>query len=99
MLLLLSDALGSLDGSGGADQPAKVATDTFGADDAGLASRVVEADSLVTAIHAGGVAASATDATLTIDLRIDDGLAVEVGRQDEIGQLLTYERLQLLDAT
>ena len=46
------DALGLGDGTGGTDDAAEVATDTLGADDAGLARGAVEDDGLMAAVVA-----------------------------------------------
>ena len=58
----------------------------LGANDTRQAGGGVEADGLVASIHARDVAAPAPDALLAVDFRIDDGIAVEVGRQIELGQ-------------
>lgn len=48
----------------------------LGADDVGLAGCVVKGDGLMAAVLTGGEAASATDAALAVNLRIDNGSAV-----------------------
>ena len=50
-------------------------THTVLSDDAGLTGGAVEADGLMTAVHARGVAASAANATLTVDVGIDNRLS------------------------
>ena len=87
-LLFLLDSLGNADGARGADQAAEVTADTLGDNDAGLTVGCVEDDGLMAAVHTRDVATSATDAPLAVNLRKDDGLAVEVGGGDEVRQLL-----------
>lgn len=85
------DTLRRTDGTSGADEAAEMAAHTLCADDARPARGWVEGDGLMSAVHAGGIAPSAADAALKVYFRIDDGVAVEVARQDEVGQLLAYE--------
>ena len=59
-LLFFGDSFGHANGTGGADKTAEVAAYALCADDAGLACIGVEVDSLMAAIHAGSIAASAT---------------------------------------
>ena len=66
----------------------------FRADDTGLAGVVVEGDGLMTAVHARDVAAAAADALVTVNLREDDGLAVEVSGSNEVRQLLADEGIE-----
>jgi len=82
-LFLLLDALRQADGTSGADEAAQVATDAAGAHDVGLARGCVEGDGLVAAVVAGGVATATADAHVAVNLRIDDGGAVEFGGQKE----------------
>lgn len=85
------DSPGAADSASGTYEPAEVAAYALGADDAGLACHGVEADGLVTSVHAGGVTASATDAALGVDPGIDDGAAIEIRRGDKVGQLFAYK--------
>ena len=78
-LLFLGDTFGHANGTGGTDKTAEVTSYTLGADDAGLACLGVEADSLVTAIHAGGIAAPAANAAFPVNHRINNGIAVQIG--------------------
>ena len=98
MDLFLVDSLCHANGSRGADQAAEVAADALGADEARLSGVAVEDDGLVAAIHAGGVAAPAAHALVAVDLRIDNGFAVEVGGCDEVRHFLSYEVGQAGDA-
>lgn len=86
VFVFLFDALREANGAGGADEAAEVATDTARAHDAWLAQGGVEGDGLVATVVAGGVAAAATDAHVAVNLRIDDGRAVEVGGQIDCGR-------------
>ncbi len=58
----------------------------------------IEGDGLMAAVLVGGVATAAADALLTVEVGIHDGIAVEVGGRVEIGQLLSYQIRQVLDA-
>ena len=75
--LFLRDTLRGNDGTCGTNKPAEVAADTLGADDAGLAGIGIEVDGLVTAIHTRDITAATADTTLTVNLRIDDGITVQ----------------------
>ena len=87
----LAYALAGADGSCGADEAAEVATYAFGSYEVGLARVGIEADGLMTTVHAGHIATPAPHALLAVYLREDDGLAVEVGGGDEIRQLLAHD--------
>lgn len=52
---------------------------------------------LVASVHAGDIASSATDTFITVNLREDHRLAVQVMRQNDVRQLLAHEFLQLRD--
>lgn len=95
----LFDAPREANGAGGADEAAEVATDAARAHDARLARGGVDGDGLVAAVVAGGVAAAATDAHVAVNLRIDDGRAVEVGGQIELWQAFAHKVLHLCDAS
>ena len=90
VLVFLRDALREADGSGGADEATEMATYALRAHDARLAGGGVEDDGLVAAVLTGGVAAAAADALVAVNLRIDDGLAVEVGGQIELRQTFAH---------
>ena len=64
-------------------------TDAFGSDDTRLAL-VVKTDGLMSAVGAGYIASSAADTELAVNLRKDHGLAVEIGRHNEVLKLLTH---------
>ncbi len=69
------------------------------ADDTGLACLGVEGDGLMTAILTGDITASAADAALAVDLRIDDGIPVEVMRHHDMWQLFSHDILEVCDVT
>ena len=98
LLFSLHNTLGNADGTRGANEAAEVTADALGSNDAGLADVRVERDSLMTTIHAGHVATSAPDAHVAVNLRIDDGIAIQAVGVQELRQLLTHQLLQLRDA-
>ena len=67
------------------------------ANDAWLAGFCVENDSLMTTIHTGHMTATTADTLLTIYLRIDDGVAIEIGRCHEVGKFLAHQISQMSD--
>lgn len=71
---------------------------TLVAHEMGLAV-LAEGDGLMAAVHAGNVAPAAADALLSVEDREDDGVAVQVARLDEFGQLLAYKGREFGDAT
>ena len=75
---LLLDAFCQTDGRRGTYEAAKMTTYALRAEDSGLARFLIECNSLVTAILTRNVAASASDATLVVDLREYDGIAIQV---------------------
>ena len=75
---LLLDAFCQTDGRRGAYEAAKMTTYALRADNSGLARFLIECNSLVTAILTRNVAASASDATLVVDLRKYNGIAIQV---------------------
>ena len=87
----LLNPLRHADGTRGTDKAAEVATYAARADDVGTTCCGVEGDGLMATIHAGCVATSATYAALGIDLWIDDGAAIEVGRCDEVGEFFANQ--------
>jgi hypothetical protein len=84
LLLFLCDSFGHANSTGGTDKTAKVTAYTLCADNAGLAYLGIEADSLMAAVHARGIAASATNPAFTVNHRIDNGVAVQIGGQGEL---------------
>ncbi len=76
----LLNPLRHADSACGTDKATEVTTYAARADDVWTTCCGVEGDGLMTTIHAGRVAASATYAALGVDLGIDDGAAIEVGR-------------------
>jgi hypothetical protein len=88
---LLRDAFCGSDGSCLTDETAEVAANAFGTHHAGLAGGSIEDNSLMAAVHAGHIAASAAHALVGVYLRINDGLTVQVGGPHEIRQFLTHD--------
>ena len=76
LLLFLGDTFCHANGTCWTNQTAEVAAYTLSADNARLTRLGVEADGLMTAVHARGVATSAADTLVTVNLWIDDSLAV-----------------------
>lgn len=65
---------GKADSAGGADEAAKMASDTFGAEDARLAVRI-KTDCLVAAVHTRDITSPATDTLLAVNHRINHRLS------------------------
>ena len=86
LLLFLGDSFGHADSTGGTYKTAEVTAYALGANDAGLARLGVETDSLMATIHTRGIAASTTNTLITVNHRIDNGIAVQVGGQIELWQ-------------
>ena len=93
----LANTLGCADGTCGAYQTAEMTTYATLALNVWLAV-VAEGDGLVSAVHTRRIAASATDATLAVNLWENDGLTVQVGGGDEARKFFTYKVGQLADA-
>ena len=72
--------------------------DAFGTDKSGLARLLIKDNSLMTTVVARQLAASATHTQFLIELRIDDGITVQIVRFQELLQTLTYEVVELGDA-
>ena len=89
--LSLRDPLRGRYGPDGADQAAEVAAHTFGADELGLPGFRVEDQGLVAAVFAGDGTSAAAYALGGVELGIDDGVAVQVGGELELGQELAYK--------
>ena len=68
-----------------------MAADALGANDAGASCLCIEGDGLMTAVLARYVAAATADAAVEVNLREDDGVAVEVGGGDDARQRLADE--------
>ena len=97
LCFFLPDALCQANGSCWADQTTEVAAYTLGAYETGLTGLMVEDDGLMSAVAARYLTASATYAQLLVELRIDDGIAIQMVGLQELRQLLAYEVLQLAD--
>ena len=96
---VFTDTLGKSHGTYGAYEATKMTANTFSSVDVRLASVKVESDSLMTSVTTRKVAPAASDTFLTVNLREDHSLAVEVGGHDKRRQLLAYDVLKMLDAT
>jgi hypothetical protein len=59
--------------------------------DARLTVICIETDGLMTSVMTRGITTTATDTFVSLYHWIDDGVAVQVGRGDKVGQFLTYE--------
>ena len=76
-------AFGNTDCTGGADQAAQMAAHAFGSYYLGLAGVSIKTDSLMTAVIAGYVAASAAYALFAVNLGIYHSVTVQVRGQDK----------------
>ena len=94
MCSFLVYTLGYTDCACGADQAAQMAAYTFGSYYLGLAGVGIKTDSLMTAVIAGYVAASAAYALFTVNLGIYQSVAVQAGGQDKCRQLLANQFIQ-----
>ena len=90
--MFLPNAFCHADGTRWADEAAEVTANALCADDAWLTGFWVEGDGLVTAVCAGGETTTTTDATFTVNLRIDDGVAVEVAWRNKVRYFFANER-------
>ena len=77
--LLFVYPLGLSDGASRAYEATEMATDTFGAYGARLACLGIKCDGLMAAVQTRHIATPTSDALLAVYLRINDGVAVEVG--------------------
>ena len=66
----------------------------LGAHEAGLAGVAVEDNGLMTAVAARHLTASAADAQFFVELRIDDGVAIQLLRLQELRQQFSHEEVQ-----
>ena len=78
--LSLVNPLRHADGTSGTDKTAEMTTYAAGTDDVRTTCRCVEGDGLMATIHAGRIATSATNASFGVNLGIDNGAAIQVGR-------------------
>ena len=67
------------------------------ANDTRLTGGGIEVNGLMTTIHTGHMTATTADTLLTIYLRIDDGVAIEIGRCHEVGKFLAHQISQMSD--
>ena len=71
----------------------------LGANETGKAGVVVEDDGLMTTVAARYFATSAADAQLLVELRVDNGVTIQMVRIQELRLQLTHQLLQVTDAT
>ena len=90
-LLFFCNPFRHTDGTCGTDKSAEMAAYATLSVEMRLTQVGIEDDGLMTAVLAGGVATTATDALLTVEGGIHYGVSVEVGGGGKIGQLLAYQ--------
>ena len=95
----LLNPLRHADGTCRTDKSAKMTTYAASADDVWTTMFGVEGNGLMATIHTGRVATSATDAAFGINLWIDNGAAVQVGRRDKVRQFFANKVGQVLYTT
>ena len=79
MVSFFVDASGQFDGPRRADETTEVTAYALRADDAGLAGGRVKDDGLVPAVVTRDLTAATAHTLFPVNLRIDDGLSVEIG--------------------
>ena len=79
LILFLRDTVGEADGTCGADNPAEVTAHALRPHDTWLARGGVEDNGLMAAVVAGHLATSAAHTLLAVNLRIDNGLTIQLG--------------------
>ena len=89
-LFLLFNSFSHADGTCRTDKAAEVTADALGAYQTGTAGLVVEDDGLMAAVVAGNLAASTADTHLLVELRVDDGVAVQMVGHQELLQPLAH---------
>ena len=89
------NSLGHADGTGRADKATEVTADALGANQTGASGYAIEDDGLMTAIAARNLTTATTDAQFLVELRIDDGVAVQMVGIQKLRQLLAHEFTQL----
>ena len=97
--IFLLNSFGHADGTGRTDETAKVTADALGAHQTGATGFVVKYDGLMAAIATGYLTAATTDAQLLVELRIDDGVTVQMAGIQELLQPLAHEFAQLRNTT
>ena len=95
----LRNAFCLTDGTSGTDEAAEMTTHALSADDARLAGITIEDNGLMATIVARHFATSTTDATLTINFGVDNGVAIEVAGLCKHGDSLANEVSEVVNAT
>ena len=84
--MFLVDTLAHANSTCRADEAAEVTAHALGSHQTGTARQTVEDDGLVASVTTRHLAASATHTEILVELRIDDGVAVEtVGLEERRG--------------
>ena len=94
----LLNSFGDADGTGRTDEAAEVTADALGAYQTGTAGLFVEDDGLMAAIATRYLTAPATNTQISVNLRIDNGVAIKMVWIQELLQALAHQCLQLRDA-
>ena len=96
-MLFLTDTLRHAHRTRGTDKTAEMTADTLCADDARLTCVTVKGDGLMTTILTRHKATATTNATLTVDFRIDQRVAIKIRGQHEVRQMLADDFLKVLN--
>ena len=86
-------SLGNTDGTRRADKTAEVTADALGSYQTGVTGLAIKDDGLMPAIAARHFATSATDTQFLVELRIDNGLAIQVVGLLELRQQFAHQVL------
>ena len=82
-LLFLCNSFGYADSTGRTDETTEVTANALGTYQTGTTGLMIEDDGLMSTIAARYLTAAATDTQFLVELRIDDGVAVQtVGMQE-----------------
>ena len=107
-MFFLFNSFGYADSTRRTDEATEVTADALGAYQTWTAKpppilprrgEAFEDDGLMTAVVAGNLTASATDTQFLVELRIDDGVAVQTVGMQKLLQALANQLLQLRDTT
>ena len=97
--VLLLYSLRRTDSPSGTDETAEVAADALRADNSWLTAVSVERDGLVATILTRDVAAAAANTAVTVNLRINNCIAVQVGGGYEVWQFLADQSFNRSETT
>ena len=84
LFVFLLNSLGHADSTCWADEAAEVTADALGAYQAGTAGLMVEDNSLMTTVAARHFTAPTTNTQILVELRVDNGVAVQMVRFQEL---------------